>query len=241
MLIATFHDSVPIFLFAFLGVFLCAAPVFWARWTLSGTRRYLIAAAVLTAVLAIGLVAGEQPAAWLLLPTGAVVVAFLARRHLGVWGRRATAALIVVAGLPLYAITRLRAADRLRGDRVRPRRVRVPALESGRGESNPHLWLGKPASWPLDNARGSAAVYRPATGVVQEDPPRPGRSWIEPGAARTRREYARISEVSGGDPAKCPRLSWTWRGSWTRPLTLSACDRASTGPSRSPPRRSSRC
>ena len=105
MTIATFHDSVPIFLFGFLGLFLCAAPVFWARWTLSGTRRYLIAAAVLTAVLAIGLVAGEQTATWLLLPAAVAAAAFLARRHLGVWGRRATAAMIVVAGLPLYAIT----------------------------------------------------------------------------------------------------------------------------------------
>jgi hypothetical protein len=34
---------------------------------------------------------------------------------------------------------------------------------------------------------------------------RPGRSWTEPGAARIRREYERIFEGSGGDPAKRPR------------------------------------
>src|SRR6201989_208523 len=27
--------------------------------------------------------------------------------------------------------------------------------ESGRGESNPHLWLGEPTSWPFDHARAS--------------------------------------------------------------------------------------
>ena len=32
--------------------------------------------------------------------------------------------------------------------------------ESGRGESNPHLWLGKPTSWPLDNARASRESNR---------------------------------------------------------------------------------
>ena len=40
-----------------------------------------------------------------------------------------------------------------RPDRPRGRR-------SGRGESNPHFWLGKPTSWPLDNARGGARGYR---------------------------------------------------------------------------------
>jgi cell division protein FtsW (lipid II flippase) len=107
MMIATVNDSVPIFLFSFLGVFLCAAPVLWATWTLRGSRRELGAAAVLTATLAIALVAGEQSPAWLLLPAGAVVAAIFARRRLGLWGRRAVAALIVGAGLPLYALTAL--------------------------------------------------------------------------------------------------------------------------------------
>ena len=37
---------------------------------------------------------------------------------------------------------------------------RADLRESGRGESNPHLWLGKPTSWPLDNARGAQRGYR---------------------------------------------------------------------------------
>ena len=68
MMIATFHDSIPIFLFSFLGVFLCAAPVLWAKWTLKGARKDLVAAAVLTATLAIALIAGEQSWVWLPLP-----------------------------------------------------------------------------------------------------------------------------------------------------------------------------
>jgi hypothetical protein len=107
MMIATVHDSVPIFLFSALGLFLCAAPVLWAWWTLRGRRRDLIAAAVLTAVLTIALVAGEQDSAWLLLPPVAVIAAIFARHHLGLWGRRATAVLIVCAGSPLYLITLL--------------------------------------------------------------------------------------------------------------------------------------
>jgi hypothetical protein len=31
---------------------------------------------------------------------------------------------------------------------------------------NPHFWLGKPASWPLDNARGSSPRI-PARGRLQ--------------------------------------------------------------------------
>ena len=104
-MIATVHDSIPIFLFSFLGVFMCAAPVLWAKWTLKGQRRDLVAAAVLSATLAIALVAGEQSWVWLPLPAGAAVAAVLARRHLGVWGRRATAAVIIAAGSPLYLVT----------------------------------------------------------------------------------------------------------------------------------------
>ena len=44
---------------------------------------------------------------------------------------------------------------------------------------------------------------------------RPGQGGRGPSRAprESRREYDRISEGSGGDPAKCPRTSWTWRGS----------------------------
>jgi hypothetical protein len=105
MMIATVHDSVPIFLFSALGLVLCAAPALWARWTVRGSRRDLIAAAVLTAVLTIALIAGEQDPAWLLLPPAAVIAAIAARHHLGVWGRRVTGVLIVFAGSPLYILT----------------------------------------------------------------------------------------------------------------------------------------
>jgi hypothetical protein len=107
MMIATVHDSVPIFLFSALGLFLCAVPILWARWTLRGERRDLIAASVLTAVLTIALIAGEQDLAWLLLPAAAVIAAIAGRHWLGLWGRRATATLIVCAGSPLYLMTLL--------------------------------------------------------------------------------------------------------------------------------------
>ena len=105
MMIATVRDSVPVFLFSALGLLLCAAPGLWAWWTLTGARRELVAAGVLTATLSIALVAGEQSPAWLLLPAGVVIAAIFARRHLGPWGRRATAVLIVFAGSPLYLLT----------------------------------------------------------------------------------------------------------------------------------------
>jgi hypothetical protein len=105
MVIATVRDSVPVFLVSALGLLLCAAPALWAWWTLKGSRRQLVAAAVLTATLSIALVAGEQSPAWLLLPAGAVIAAIFARHRLGLWGRRATAVLIVCAGSPLYLLT----------------------------------------------------------------------------------------------------------------------------------------
>src|SRR3954454_14772889 len=37
---------------------------------------------------------------------------------------------------------------------------RPTGFQSGRGESNPHLWLGKPTSWPLDNARAQGQLIR---------------------------------------------------------------------------------
>jgi cytochrome c biogenesis protein CcmG, thiol:disulfide interchange protein DsbE len=43
-------------------------------------------------------------------------------------------------------------------------------MKSGRGESNPHFWLGKPASWPLDNAREVRAVYRAGTTLQRVRP-----------------------------------------------------------------------
>ena len=171
MMIATVHDSVPIFLFSALGLFLCAAPVLWARWTLQGSRRELIAAAALTAVLSIALVAGEQVAGLARScrlrpssprPSPANTSESGAGRATAVRDR-----LRRLAALPADA-HRLRARDRL--DQLLPRRLRVPLVGSGRGESNPHLWLGKPASWPLDNARGSAEVYRPTTTLQRVRP-----------------------------------------------------------------------
>lgn len=104
MMIATFHDSLPVFGLALLGVVTCAAPLLWARWMLHGTRWALYAAAALSTAL-VAAIASTGELAWLLLAGAVVLAAVLARRYLGRAGRWATAALIVIAGLPLYALT----------------------------------------------------------------------------------------------------------------------------------------
>ena len=73
-------------------------------------------------------------------------------------GRRETARSLRRSGTAPHAPRRVnrvrirRAFDDSRlSSAISDRRSRL--WQSGRGESNPHLWLGKPTSWPLDNAR----------------------------------------------------------------------------------------
>src|SRR3954449_10542490 len=104
MMIATFHDSLPVFGLSLVGVVACAAPLLWVTWMLRGTRRALYAAAACSTALVTAIAISGEPA-WLLLAGAAVLAAILARRHLGRAGRWATAVLVVIAGLPLYALT----------------------------------------------------------------------------------------------------------------------------------------
>jgi hypothetical protein len=104
MIIATVSQSMPIFGFGALALVASAAPALWAVWIVRGKEWARIAAGVLTAGIAIAIVASEQPI-WLALVAAVVAGAFAARRHLDRAGRWATAALVVAGGLPLYAVT----------------------------------------------------------------------------------------------------------------------------------------
>jgi hypothetical protein len=104
MTIATMHDALPFFEFAALALAGCAAPALWALWTVRGRAWAWRLAAAITAVGGIAIAASGEPA-WLLLVAAVVGFAVLARRTFERGGRMVAAALIVVAGFPLYAIT----------------------------------------------------------------------------------------------------------------------------------------
>ena len=92
----------------------------------------------------------------------------LARRHLGRRGRTVTA---VRAHRVRRGVRAGVGGDRLADDRGRQlpaRSIRLPVSgESGRGESNPHLWLGKPASyhWTTPAGCGSLSARHTLPGV----------------------------------------------------------------------------
>jgi hypothetical protein len=106
MPIATMHDALPIFGFAALALVACAGPPLWAHWVLRGRPWAGRAAAAITAVGTVALVAAGEPLLLIAVALG-VGFAVLARRHFERGGRMVAAALIVAGGLPFYAMTLL--------------------------------------------------------------------------------------------------------------------------------------